>query len=52
VWETVLSLLTTILPLQTEPPPHVGAVYVLLAFTMVMINVLVQWDKLPPDDMV
>jgi hypothetical protein len=40
------------LPLQTEPPPHVGAVYVLLAFTMAMINVLVQWDRLPPDDMV
>lgn len=50
VWETVLSMLTTICHFKQVSHRSWRSFMARLAFTMAMYNVLVQWDGLNPDE--
>jgi hypothetical protein len=50
VWETVLSMLTTVSHFK-QNRHRLGAPFLArLAFTVAMFNMLVQWNGLPPDE--
>jgi hypothetical protein len=50
VWETVLSMLTTICHFKRISHRRWHYFMTRLAFTMAVFNVLVQWDGLQPDE--
>jgi hypothetical protein len=50
VWETVLSMLTTVCHFKHVSHRTWAQFLARLAFTMALFNVLVQWDGLKPDE--